>query len=581
MRGNHSYCHRSYASSLGARSDAQQRQLSHNRGSGIPAIWRIANRHRSAAVAAGSSAPKSTATADAESTVERQSPSNGNAAHPQASRNSRNSGPTPQPDSSVKEHGGKRLQMLRKSVVQDLQEVRVQEEKRSKSRTLKSRLAASLRVAFQTYYTVLFYNTVVRLLKAAGADEFFDRLTPRLEVTFANWTGSWHTLKSGKRLPISLANNCDPDLTVPAEYAAQEFPFQKLNLEASQKFEYRSAHLLSLAMKLVYEGNDVIDDTVRRYWQLEPIGIFETATEKAESAQDAEVFDPSNSSADRQQSKSDNKASRKDLDGDDLSFIPATKVIILRTPGATIASFRGTEATNLLNWRTDIQINMTLHENLGGIHEGFYAALFHRITESEPSLFEETVKALKDAEAKSAEEGRAPLPLYIAGHSLGGAIATVFAQALAVQEPEVAARVAGVYTWGAPRSGDAAFARAFTTAYGDRSYRVRLAGDIVPFLIPSWLGYRHCGNEIFVSNFGTLLMDPEEIKSAALRETIGFPFLYVYNIAAGRLGKRRESWLRTLYRVGFMFVLPGFISHFPCEYERQMRRALEHAKSQN
>jgi hypothetical protein len=43
----------------------------------------------------------------------------------------------------------------------------------------------------------------------------------------------------------------------------------------------------------------------------------------------------------------------------------------------------------------------------------------------------------------------------------------------------VAARVAGVYTWGAPRSGDAAFARAFTTAYGDRSYRVRLAGDIV------------------------------------------------------------------------------------------------------
>jgi hypothetical protein len=36
---------------------------------------------------------------------------------------------------------------------------------------------------------VLFYNTVVRLLKAAGADEFFDRLTPRLEVTFAKLTG--------------------------------------------------------------------------------------------------------------------------------------------------------------------------------------------------------------------------------------------------------------------------------------------------------------------------------------------------------------------------------------------------------
>lgn len=41
-----------------------------------------------------------------------------------------------------------------------------------------------------------------------------------------------------------------------------------------------------------------------------------------------------------------------------------------RTAGATIAAFRGTEATNLLNWRTDIQINMTLHKNLGGIHDG-------------------------------------------------------------------------------------------------------------------------------------------------------------------------------------------------------------------
>lgn len=47
------------------------------------------------------------------------------------------------------------------------------------------------------------------------------------------------------------------------------------------------------------------------------------------------------------------------------------------------------------------------------------------------------------------------------------------------QEPEVAARVGGVYTWGAPRAGDAAFARAFTTAYGDRSFRIRHAGDIV------------------------------------------------------------------------------------------------------
>lgn len=30
----------------------------------------------------------------------------------------------------------------------------------------------------------------------------------------------------------------------------------------------------------------------------------------------------------------------------------------------------------------------------------------------------------------------------------------------------------------------------FERAYGDRCFRVRNAGDIVPFLLPQWLGYR-------------------------------------------------------------------------------------------
>ena len=33
-------------------------------------------------------------------------------------------------------------------------------------------------------------------------------------------------------------------------------------------------------------------------------------------------------------------------------------------------AFRGTEATNLLNWRTNLTINMTRHRSLGGTHDG-------------------------------------------------------------------------------------------------------------------------------------------------------------------------------------------------------------------
>lgn len=62
------------------------------------------------------------------------------------------------------------------------------------------------------------------------------------------------------------------------------------------------------------------------------------------------------------------------------------------------------------------------------------------------------------------------------------------------------------------------------------------------------------------------------------RRYAGFPLLYVYKIGAGRLGRRRESWLRTLYRISFVFVLPGFVDHFPCEYERKTRASLEGRK---
>ena len=58
------------------------------------------------------------------------------------------------------------------------------------------------------------------------------------------------------------------------------------------------------------------------------------------------------------------------------------------------------------------------------------------------------------------------------------------------QEPELAQRVYAIYSYGQPRVGDAVFRDTFCAAYGDRTWRLRNAGDIVPFLLPRWLGYR-------------------------------------------------------------------------------------------
>jgi hypothetical protein len=47
--------------------------------------------------------------------------------------------------------------------------------------------------------------------------------------------------------------------------------------------------------------------------------------------------------------------------------------------------------------RTNLTINMTRHRRLGGVHDGFYSALFHRPAAGGSSLFEDLVGILRDA----------------------------------------------------------------------------------------------------------------------------------------------------------------------------------------
>lgn len=75
-----------------------------------------------------------------------------------------------------------------------------------------------------------------------------------------------------------------------------------------------------------------------------------------------------------------------------------------------------------------------------------------------------------------------------------------------------------------------------------------------------------------LSRFHLLFL--QEIRASNFRESAGFPVIYLTKIVLGRL-RNDETWLRTLYRVAFTFVAPGFTSHFPCEYERKLRKQLE------
>lgn len=91
--------------------------------------------------------------------------------------------------------------------------------------------------------------------------------------------------------------------------------------------------------------------------------------------------------------------------------------------------------------------------------------------------------------------------LVIAGHSLGGALATLCAEDLAGDYP-----VADVITFGSPRVGNGAFARHYNAILADRTVRLVNAGDPVPH-VPWLLGtYRHVHTQHYLDRVGGLVV---------------------------------------------------------------------------
>lgn len=85
-----------------------------------------------------------------------------------------------------------------------------------------------------------------------------------------------------------------------------------------------------------------------------------------------------------------------------------------------------------------------------------------------------------------------PWRVFVTGHSLGGALATLCAYELTGRTPKTGpgSLEVSMYTFGAPRVGNLAFARAFDERMRGRSWRITNASDIVPS-VPRLMGYSH------------------------------------------------------------------------------------------
>ncbi|KAJ3375800.1 hypothetical protein GGF31_003004 [Allomyces arbusculus] len=159
-----------------------------------------------------------------------------------------------------------------------------------------------------------------------------------------------------------------------------------------------------------------------------------------------------------------------------------------------------------------------------------------------------------------------PIRLFIAGHSLGGAIAHIFLAKFTESRSPFLEYFAGLYTFGSPRVGDATFQQ-FMHEHHSSMFRVVYNKDMVPRVIPIRENkYAELpGHLVSLSPLGKMVFRP---PGTVIRS---IDFL----VPAGLLSPsvivqmRNESFLRLVYRM----TLPFFVNdHFPSDYIAVLRK---------
>jgi len=137
-----------------------------------------------------------------------------------------------------------------------------------------------------------------------------------------------------------------------------------------------------------------------------------------------------------------------------------TQAILVSTDKFIALAFRGTESTSIKDIKSDAKATTTKCETGGKIHSGFKEAF------DEVGL---------DIQKVLNEEKYAKKQLFITGHSLGGALATIASKKLNHK-----AGVSACYTFGSPRVGDEDWISDIKTPL----YRVVNASDCVTMMPP-------------------------------------------------------------------------------------------------
>lgn len=236
----------------------------------------------------------------------------------------------------------------------------------------------------------------------------------------------------------------------------------------------------------------------------------------------------------------------------DAMFIYSTAYLVQSHCGrVVILCYRGTEPTTLGNWLGDADVGSeSISLQTGGatigisVHSGFYrnvratrwAVLDElRLAAEGRSLANPEVKLSSGMEA-----------LYVSGHSLGGAMAVLFALSLTgtPAHSAIAEKLRAVYTFGQPMAVVESKSPAMDAVAGKLFRHIR-PRDIVPSLPPlAWGQFSHIGNEYTFTD-GEWRQSEKTVEQLASFREIPRSL-----IAFFQHGKRRESSRYTMAEHG-------------------------------
>lgn len=137
-----------------------------------------------------------------------------------------------------------------------------------------------------------------------------------------------------------------------------------------------------------------------------------------------------------------------------------TEAFVLADETAVIVAFRGTEESTLADWLSNLD-NRMFPQFMGNLHQGFW--------EAQDQIWQPLLEIIQQVRKNNC-------PIWLTGHSQGGALAVVTARRLA--EAGIVAHA--IYTFGQPKVGDMLFSSNYEVVLPHKTFRIYNEGDTVP-----------------------------------------------------------------------------------------------------